>query len=101
MPNGWLSLTTGRMSEIKASHILVEKEYEAQDVLKKLSEGNSFESLAKAFSKCPSGEDGGDLGSFGKGQMVKPFEEAAFALKVGEVSGPVRTQFGYHIIKRT
>ncbi len=87
--------------EIKASHILVEKEYEAQDVLKKLGEGNSFESLAKAFSQCPSKEDGGDLGSFGKGQMVKPFEDAAFALKVGEVSGPVQTQFGYHIIKRT
>lgn len=86
---------------IRASHILVEKEYEAEDVLKKLKEGSSFESLAKAFSKCPSGDEGGDLGEFGKGQMVKPFEEAAFALKAGEVSGPVRTQFGYHIIKRT
>jgi peptidyl-prolyl cis-trans isomerase C len=89
------------MSQIRASHILVEKEYEAQDVLKKLSEGNSFESLAKAYSKCPSKEDGGDLGTFGKGQMVEAFEKAAFALKEGEVSGPVRTQFGYHIIKRT
>jgi peptidyl-prolyl cis-trans isomerase C len=89
------------MSTIRASHILVEKEYEAEDVLKKLGEGNSFESLAKAFSKCPSGADGGDLGEFGKGQMVAPFEQAAFALKVGEVSGLVRTQFGYHIIKRT
>lgn len=89
------------MSEIRASHILVEKEYEAEDVVKKLKEGNTFESLAKAFSKCPSGDEGGDLGNFSRGQMVKPFEEAAFALKVGEVSGPVRTQFGYHIIKRT
>ena len=86
---------------VRASHILVEKEYEAEDVLKKLNEGNSFESLAKAFSKCPSGEDGGDLGEFRRGQMVKPFEDAAFALQPGEVSGPVRTQFGYHIIKRT
>lgn len=86
---------------IRASHILVEKEYEAEDVLKKLKEGSSFESLAKAFSKCPSSEEGGDLGEFSKGQMVKPFEEAAFALKSGEVSAPVRTQFGYHIIKRT
>lgn len=86
---------------ISASHILVEQEYLAQDVLKKLAEGNSFESLAKAFSKCPSGEDGGDLGSFGKGQMVPAFQDAAFALKVGEVSPIVRTQFGYHIIKRT
>ncbi len=89
------------MSEITASHILVEKEYEAQDVLKKLSEGNSFESLAKAYSTCPSGRDGGDSGRFGKGQMVAEFEKAAFALQPGEVSGPVRTQFGYHIIKRT
>ncbi len=89
------------MSQIRASHILVEKEYLAEDVLKKLSEGSTFESLAKAFSSCPSSEDGGDLGHFGKGQMVPAFEEAAFALKVGETSGAVRTQFGYHIIKRT
>jgi peptidyl-prolyl cis-trans isomerase C len=89
------------MSKISASHILVEKEYEADDVLKKLSEGNSFESLAKAVSKCPSSSEGGDLGSFSKGQMVEPFEKAAFALQVGETSGKVRTQFGYHIIKRT
>ncbi len=89
------------MSTIRASHILVEKEYQAEDVAKKLAEGNSFESLAKAFSSCPSKEEGGDLGEFGKGQMVEAFEKAAFALKVGEVSGPVRTQFGYHIIKRT
>jgi len=89
------------MSTITASHILVEREYEAEDILKKLYEGNSFESLAKAYSKCPSGEEGGDLGSFGKGQMVASFEQAAFALKPGEVSKPVQTQFGYHIIKRT
>lgn len=89
------------MKEIRASHILVEKEYEAEDVLKKLSEGCTFESLAKAYSKCPSGEEGGDLGTFRKGQMVLAFEEAAFALKIGEISSPVRTQFGYHIIKRT
>jgi peptidyl-prolyl cis-trans isomerase C len=89
------------MSTIRASHILVEKEYEAEDVAKKLAEGNSFESLARAYSKCPSKDEGGDLGEFGKGQMVEAFENAAFALAVGEVSGPVRTRFGYHIIKRT
>ena len=88
------------MSKITASHILVEKEHEAQDLVKKLGEGKSFDSLAKEFSTCPSGRDGGSLGSFGKGQMVKEFETAAFALKVGEVSGPVQTQFGYHLIKR-
>lgn len=88
------------MSKITASHILVANEHEAQDLVKKLGEGKSFESLAKEFSTCPSGKDGGSLGNFGKGQMVKEFETAAFALKVGEVSGPVRTQFGYHLIKR-
>ena len=88
------------MDKITASHILVANQHEAQDLLKKLKEGKSFESLAKEFSKCPSGRTGGSLGSFGKGQMVEAFETAAFSLKVGEVSGPVRTQFGYHIIKR-
>lgn len=89
------------MPTIGASHILVEKEYQAEDVLRKLSEGNTFESLASAFSSCPSGKEGGDLGTFGPGEMVPAFEKAAFALKVGEVSGPVPTQFGYHVIKRT
>ena len=85
---------------IRARHILVEQEYEAKDIEKKLAEGKSFEDMAKAFSKCPSGKRGGDLGEFGRGRMVKSFEEAAFALKVGEVSPPVRTQFGYHLIQR-
>jgi peptidyl-prolyl cis-trans isomerase C len=89
------------MSTISASHILVENEHEALDLQKKLTDGESFESLAKQFSKCPSGKQGGSLGNFGKGQMVEPFETAAFALNAGEVSGPVRTQFGYHLIKRT
>ena len=88
------------MSKISASHILVEQEHQAQDLIQKLKEGKTFESLAKEFSKCPSGRDGGSLGSFGKGQMVAPFETAAFALQPGEVSGPVKTQFGYHLIKR-
>ncbi len=87
--------------KISASHILVDQEFEVQDLLKKLEEGVSFESLAKDFSNCPSGRDGGALGEFGKGMMVKPFEEAAFALEIGQVSGPVKTQFGYHLIKRT
>lgn len=85
---------------IKAKHILVNQEFEAQDLVKKLKEGQSFESLAQQHSLCPSKADGGDLGEFGKGSMVAPFEDAAFALKVGEVSGPVRTQFGYHLIQR-
>ncbi len=90
------------MSEtIEAKHILVEKEAEAQDLIAKLNAGETFEALAKTFSKCPSGKDGGNLGEFGRGQMVTAFEKAAFALEVGEVSGVVQTQFGYHLIKRT
>lgn len=85
---------------IRARHILVEHEYEVRDIQRKLEEGISFEQLARDFSNCPSGEEGGDLGHFSKGQMVKPFEEAAFSLGVGEISKPVKTQFGYHLIKR-
>ena len=89
------------MSTISAQHILVEAQHEAEDLIKKLGEGETFETLAQKFSKCPSGKDGGNLGEFGKGMMVKPFEDAAFGLEVGQTSGPVQTQFGYHIIKRT
>ena len=85
---------------IKASHILVQQEFEAKDLVLKLEAGEEFAQLAKDFSLCPSGKDGGSLGFFSKGQMVKPFEDAAFGLEVGGVSGPVRTQFGYHLIKR-
>ena len=88
------------MSTVNCKHILVDQEFEAKDIIKKLDEGVAFEELAKDFSNCPSGQEGGSLGSFGKGMMVKPFEDAAFALGVGETSGPVKTQFGYHIIKR-
>jgi peptidyl-prolyl cis-trans isomerase C len=89
------------MSKISASHILVEQEFECQDLQRKLEAGESFEKLAQDFSKCPSGKRGGALGEFGRGQMVKPFEDAAFGLEPGKVSGPVKTQFGYHLIKRT
>ena len=88
------------MQEISASHILVDHEHEAQDLIKKLEENISFADLAAKFSKCPSGKEGGALGSFGKGRMVPSFEEAAFSLEVGQVSGPVQTQFGYHLIQR-
>ena len=88
------------MSKIKAKHILVEQKYEAEDLVKKIGQGESFEDLARKFSKCPSGQNGGDLGQFGKGQTVKSFEDAAFGLAVKETSGPVQTQFGYHLIYR-
>ncbi len=88
--------------KITAKHILVDQEHQAQDIIKKLNANeNTFEELAQKFSSCPSGKEGGDLGEFGKGQMVSEFEEAAYALNPGDVSGPVRTQFGYHLIKRT
>ncbi len=84
-----------------AKHILVEQEYEAKDIIRKLEQGDSFESLAKEFSTCGSAQDGGNLGEFSKGMMVKPFEDAVKKLSVGETSGIVRTQFGYHLILRT
>lgn len=87
-------------NKISAQHILVDQEFEAKDALKKIEAGESFEKVAEDFSNCPSGKQGGNLGEFGKGMMVAPFESAAYALEVGEVSGPVKTQFGYHIIKR-
>jgi peptidyl-prolyl cis-trans isomerase C len=86
--------------KIKARHILVDQEYEARDLLKKIKEGVPFEELAQKFSKCSSRNRGGDLGEFARGRMVASFEEAAFDLNVGEVSVPVRTQFGYHLIQR-
>ncbi|TNF06103.1 MAG: peptidylprolyl isomerase [Deltaproteobacteria bacterium] len=89
------------MSDVmNAQHILVDHEYEAQDLIKKLNEGESFEKLAEDFSNCPSGKQGGNLGEFRKGMMVPAFEKAVLGLQVGEVSAPVKTQFGYHLIKR-
>lgn len=88
--------------KIKCSHILVKKHSEALQVLERIKKGEGFADLAREISiDRGSGKRGGDLGLFGRGQMVKPFEEAAFKLKKGELSlEPVRTQFGYHIIKR-
>ena len=87
------------VSQVRASHILVDTEKEADRILKRINKGKSFEDMARKFSSCPSGRKGGDLGYFGKGQMVPEFEKAAFNMEVGQVSPPVRTQFGYHIIK--
>ncbi len=89
------------MESIRASHILVDDEKTAKDIQAKIAGGSLFEEMAKLHSSCPSKAKGGDLGWFGKGQMVKPFEEAAFGLSEGKVSEPVKTQFGYHLIKVT
>lgn len=87
------------VTSVKASHILVNSEQEAIVIKSKIDNGERFETLAKKYSKCPSGSDGGDLGYFGRGQMVKEFENAAFELPVDKVSEPVKTQFGWHLIK--
>jgi len=87
-------------SELRARHILVKTESDAKAIIKELNEGADFEATAKSKSTGPSGPNGGDLGFFGKGQMVPEFEKAAFALDEGEItSSPVKTQFGWHIIK--
>lgn len=86
-------------SNVKASHILVDTEQEAQVLKARIDRGESFSELAKKYSKCPSGKEGGDLGYFEKGQMVPEFEDAAFNLPIGQTSNPVKTQFGWHLIK--
>lgn len=90
------------LREVRASHILVKSEDEAKKLLEEIKGGKSFADAAKEVSLCPSGRDGGDLGFFKKGVMVKPFEDAAFAMKeIGEISDPVQTQFGWHLIQLT
>jgi len=86
-------------TQVRAEHILVKTAAEAQQIKRAVDDGGSFEFYAKSYSLCPSGQRGGDLGYFGKGQMVPEFERAAFATPVGEVSKPVYTQFGWHLIK--
>ncbi|MCB9994717.1 MAG: peptidylprolyl isomerase [Hyphomicrobiaceae bacterium] len=85
--------------EIRARHILVNTEDEAKAVLDELNNGKDFAELAQEKSIDPGAANGGDLGYFTRGQMVQPFEDAAFALEVGQISEPIQTQFGWHIIK--
>ncbi|KOF56432.1 MULTISPECIES: peptidylprolyl isomerase [Clostridium] len=85
--------------KISAKHILVNSEEEALKIKKEIEAGKTFEDAAVEYSSCPSKERGGDLGAFSKGQMVPEFEEAAFSQEVGVVGNPVKTQFGYHLIK--
>lgn len=84
---------------VSARHILVSTEDEAKALKAKIDAGEAFEAVASENSSCPSKERGGDLGQFGKGQMVPEFEQAAFDLEIGVVSEPVQTQFGYHLIR--
>ncbi|MFX0040759.1 MAG: peptidylprolyl isomerase [Promethearchaeota archaeon] len=87
--------------KIKASHILVEKFTKAQEIYEDLMAGDKFELLASQYSTCSSKKRGGNLGEFSKGDMVPEFWNACTKLKVGEISQPVKSQYGYHIIKRT
>jgi len=87
--------------KIKASHILVEKLSKAQEIYEDLEAGENFQNLAHQFSSCPSRKKGGSLGEFSKGDMVPEFWNACTKLKMGGISQPVKTKFGYHIIKRT
>ena len=82
----------------RASHILVDSKEQAEAILEEINGGLSFEEAASKYSSCPSRERGGDLGEFGKGQMVPEFENAVFNMKAGEVSAPIQTQFGYHVL---
>lgn len=85
-------------TKVRASHILVKTKEEAENLKTEIENGKKFEDIAAMHSLCPSGARGGDLGTFGKGMMVKPFEDAAFGAEVGKVTNPVQTQFGWHLI---
>ncbi len=87
------------MNKINASHILVKTKEEAELCLGLIKAGRSFEELASEKSLCPSKKRGGNLGWFTRGKMVREFEQACFSAKKGQIIGPVKTQFGYHVIK--
>lgn len=89
---------SGDVMQVRASHILVKDEKTAEKLKYDIDNGADFGKLAKKHSMCPSSDQGGNLGFFRKGQMVKEFEDVAFALPVGVVSKPVKTEFGYHLI---
>lgn len=87
------------VSKVNASHILVKTEQEATTCLNWIKAGKSFEEMAQQKSICPSGKKGGNLGWFTRGKMVKEFEQACFNAKKGQIIGPIKTQFGWHIIR--
>jgi len=89
------------MTTANARHILVATEQEANDLKQQIADGADFAEVARTRSKCPSSRDGGNLGEFRPGQMVKEFNDVCFNEEVGVVHGPVQTQFGYHLIEVT
>ena len=89
------------MSRATARHILVDTEEQCNDLKAQIADGADFADVAKEHSSCPSGRSGGDLGEFGPGQMVPEFDAVVFSAEVGSVEGPVKTQFGYHLLEVT
>lgn len=89
------------MAKATARHILVDNEAKCEEIKTEIEGGASFADMAKQHSSCPSGATGGDLGEFGPGQMVKEFDEVVFSGELNTVHGPVKTQFGYHLLEIT
>jgi peptidyl-prolyl cis-trans isomerase C len=89
------------MATAKARHILVATEAQCQDLKKQIEGGADFAEIAKKHSSCPSSRQGGDLGEFGPGQMVPEFDKVVFSAEVKKVQGPVKTQFGFHLLEVT
>jgi len=89
------------MARASARHILVSDKQICEDLKTQIESGADFAALAKDHSQCPSGKQGGDLGEFGPGMMVKEFDEVVFSAEVGKVHGPIQTQFGYHLVEVT
>jgi peptidyl-prolyl cis-trans isomerase C len=90
-----------KMAKASARHILVSKSEECENIKKEIEGGADFAEMAKKHSQCPSGQGGGELGEFSTGMMVKEFDEVVFSEEIGKVHGPVKTQFGFHLIEIT
>ncbi len=89
------------MSQATARHILVDSESKCQTLIDEIKAGADFAAVAKEHSSCPSSRDGGSLGTFGRGQMVPEFDTACFDGEIADVQGPIKTQFGYHVVEVT
>ncbi|MCK5450556.1 MAG: peptidylprolyl isomerase [Candidatus Omnitrophica bacterium] len=89
------------MAKASARHILVDSEEKCKELKIKIEDGADFAQIAQEHSKCPSGQKGGDLGEFSPGQMVPEFDSVVFSAEIGKVHGPVKTDFGYHLIEIT
>ncbi len=87
------------MAQARARHILVNTEEECENLKKEIEDGTDFTEIAKNYSKCPSGQSGGDLGEFEPGQMVPEFDKVVFNEEIGKTHGPIKTQFGFHLIQ--